>query len=235
MDREEIVGLYEEIGAVFVKEIDQIQSDLAQIKCFIFHWDGVFHQGTKYDGFKGSFSEPDSMGINLLRYSKYLISSEMPKMAIITGLKNSTAKHFSEREKFDFQYQNFKEKSGALEHLLHYNNLKPSECAYFFDDLLDINVAEQVALRILVSHNANPYFSKWCEKNQFADYITAHSGGFLALREACEMLMATQGNIDQVFMHRKNFDFSYKAYLQKKRDVQLLVLEPKDIGLPEFL
>lgn len=235
MELKQIVSLYEEIGAEFVSSATQIQHKFQKIKCLIFDWDGVFHGGEKYDNFKGSFSEPDSMGINLLRFSKYLLNRQMPKMAIITGLHNNTAKQFADRERFDFQYQNFKEKNGAFQHILKENELQADECAYFFDDLLDIRVAEQVGLRILISHNANPYFSNWCKAHNYADYVSAHSGGFLAIREACEMLMAIGGNIDKVFLARKNFDASYKNYLDQKRNSKLVLLEPVDIGLQEFL
>src|SRR5512138_1919784 len=105
-------------GGIFLTSPKEIGSALKTIKAFIFDWDGVFNDGRKTSVSDSSFSEIDSMGINLLRFDYWLRYNRFPQMFIITGMKNETAAGFARREHFDGIFQNSKNKKEALECLL---------------------------------------------------------------------------------------------------------------------
>ena len=56
---------------VFITDVAIIQQKLQQVKAFIFDWDGVFNDGRKDIQGNSGFSEIDSMGINMMRFSYY--------------------------------------------------------------------------------------------------------------------------------------------------------------------
>lgn len=79
--------LYTSLGAEFVISQEQLHAKLKGIKAFVFDWDGVFNNGDKPARGSSHFSEVDSMGTNLLRFSHYLHHGELPLTAIISGEK----------------------------------------------------------------------------------------------------------------------------------------------------
>ncbi len=62
---------------VFITDASVIQQKLKKIKAFIFDWDGVFNDGRKDIDGNSSFSEVDSMGVNMMRFSYYLFKSSI--------------------------------------------------------------------------------------------------------------------------------------------------------------
>ena len=90
-------------------------SSLQSIKAFVFDWDGVFNDGRKSSDSDSTFTEIDSMGINLLRFDYWLRKKKIPMIFIVTGMKNNSAIEFSKREHFDGIFLNIKNKREALE------------------------------------------------------------------------------------------------------------------------
>src|SRR4051812_30130410 len=84
----------------FVTDFAVIEQRLQYIKAFIFDWDGVFNNGHKNADGNSSFSETDSMGMNLLRFNHYIRKKDQPITAVITGESNKTAFFFTKREHF---------------------------------------------------------------------------------------------------------------------------------------
>src|ERR1043165_362016 len=87
---------------------------LKKIKAFLYDWDGVFNNGHKTESGSSSFSEIDSMGTNLLRFSHFLKEDELPLTAIMTGEYNKATVAFSKREHFHALYTGIKNKKDAL-------------------------------------------------------------------------------------------------------------------------
>jgi 3-deoxy-D-manno-octulosonate 8-phosphate phosphatase (KDO 8-P phosphatase) len=216
----EIENLYSVLGGRFISPASDITNRLQQIKAFVFDWDGVFNNGEKTSVAGSTFSEVDSMGINLLRYSYFLKNGELPVTSILSGEKNETAFHFSERECFTYSFYKIPHKIEALNFLCKSENLKPEQVAYFFDDVLDIPIAEKCGLRMQVNQRVNPLFVKYCIKNKLVDYLTASPGGQFAIREACELLIGLNNNYDEVINGRKNNADSYKDYIAGRRKVK---------------
>ena len=102
------------LGGTFLTPAKRINSSLADIKAFVFDWDGVFNDGRKTSETDSTFSEIDSMGINLLRFDYWLRNRQIPRIFIITGMKNQAATEFSKREHFDGIFLNVKNKREAL-------------------------------------------------------------------------------------------------------------------------
>jgi 3-deoxy-D-manno-octulosonate 8-phosphate phosphatase (KDO 8-P phosphatase) len=91
---DQITPLFENMGGVFVSSTPKIIEALGKIKAFVFDWDGVFNNAVKNENKSSNFNEADSMGTNMLRFSHYLLSNELPKTAIISGERNEFAFYF---------------------------------------------------------------------------------------------------------------------------------------------
>lgn len=217
---QEIENSYSYLGGKFITPINEIKDKLTHIKAFIFDWDGVFNNGEKNANGSSNFSEVDSMGTNLLRYSHFMKNKQLPLAAVISGEKNETAFYFCNRECFNYSFFKVATKINALNFICEKENIKPNEVAYFFDDVLDLSMAEVCGIRVLVNQKANPLFANYCIKNNIVDYLTASQGGQFAVREATELLIALNENFNEVITNRKNSTLDYKNYIEKRRLVK---------------
>ncbi|MEO8761542.1 MAG: phosphatase [Bacteroidia bacterium] len=211
-----IQKIYENIGAEFLLSAEEIAVKLTSIKAFIFDWDGVFNNGEKLGSGSSPFTEIDSMGTNTLRFSYYLQNKKIPLTAIISGEKNESAFYFAEREHFNSSYFKVLQKKIAIDHFCKTHNIKPSEICYFFDDVLDLDVARDAGLRILVNRKATTLFTHYVKQNKLADYITASESGNFAVREACEMLMGVSNTFNEAITRRTNYDEVYRQFILER-------------------
>jgi 3-deoxy-D-manno-octulosonate 8-phosphate phosphatase (KDO 8-P phosphatase) len=214
-----IEELYSGIGGRLVTPAAVLQKKMEGIRAFVFDWDGVFNNGEKHSNTGSSFSEIDSMGCNLLRFSFFLKHQALPATAMISGERNQTSYFFCERENFANCYYKIPHKLKALEDFCTREKLQPAQVAYFFDDVLDLPVAEKCGIRILVDQRVNPLFLKYCLDNKLADYVTSVPGGQFAVRESAELLIGLNGNYDEVIRGRINNTKAYQEYIALKRGV----------------
>ncbi len=213
----QIQKLFENIGGQFVTPVDIIQQKLKNIKAYIFDWDGVFNDGSKGESKSSNYSEVDSMGTNILRLGYWLESrGELPVVSIITGETNEVATYLAERESFNHIYFSFKNKAVALEHLLKTFGLSANQVAFFFDDILDLSLAQTCGLRFMISRLGSPLLSKYAVDNNMVDYITGQAGGKFAVREVCELILGLTGNYDKAVSVRTDFGNDYKNYLKQR-------------------
>jgi 3-deoxy-D-manno-octulosonate 8-phosphate phosphatase (KDO 8-P phosphatase) len=225
---QDIIQKFSDLGGSFVTSPDALRKKLDGIKAFIYDWDGVFNNGQKVAGSGSPFSEVDSMGTNLLRYSYYLKTGQLPLSAVISGEKNDSAISFSERECFHYSFFKTPHKIEALEFICKKQGISPSEVAYVFDDVLDLSIAKVCGIRVLVRHTSNVLFEAYCRENNLADYITASDGSHYAVRETCELLIGLNGNFDETILNRSDYSKSYNAYLQLRRAVKTELYSVKD-------
>lgn len=214
-----IQSVFEEMGAEFLMQPAKISERMETIKAFIFDWDGVFNNGIKEASGGSTFSEIDSMGTNLLRFSWFLVNKKMPLSAVISGERNETAFFFCRREHFHTSYHKVADKRIALQHFCETHQIKPHEVCYFFDDVLDLGIASVAGLRVLIPRKASTLFTGFVKQNQLADYITGNTSGNHAIREACEMLMASAGMFEKTIGLRMNYDEAYKEYVALRNAV----------------
>jgi len=209
--------LYTGIGGTFITPPEILSKKMDQIKAFVFDWDGVFNNGEKMSASGSSFSEVDSMGTNLLRFSHYLRHGQMPVTAILSGEKNETAFYFSERECLHYSFYKVPHKLHALKFLCEKENLKPEQIAFFFDDVLDLPLAEICGVRMMINQRVNPLFLQYCRTNNLVDYVSAASGGSFAVRETTELLIGLNDNYEQVISGRKTNSDAYQRYISERK------------------
>ena len=214
----DIESVFTALGAKFAIPASEIKAKQAIIKAFIFDWDGVFNDGVKRDNTGSPFSEVDSMGLNMLRFSFYLKNGFIPAIFIVTGENNQPAIQLSKREHFNGVYLKARDKKKALNHIEDTYGYKREEIGFTFDDILDLGVAENVSLRYYVKRGANPLLNDFISKNELADYYTANVGADNAVREVCELSIGINGNFDEVVRHRIDFSPTYQKYLAKRSE-----------------
>lgn len=207
-------------GGEFITPTTVFSEKLKKIKAFIFDWDGVFNDGTKNEQGTSNFSEIDSMGVNLLRFGWWHTNSEMPYTAVISGERNVLSFQLVKREHYDSCYFRIKHKIAALEHFMNIYDLRPEQVAFFFDDALDLSIAEQCGLRILIRHQGNPLFQRYVIDNGLVDYITGQTGGAFAVREGCELLLGLRQIHDQTLTKRLHFYPEYDQYLSERQLIE---------------
>jgi 3-deoxy-D-manno-octulosonate 8-phosphate phosphatase (KDO 8-P phosphatase) len=160
------------------------------------------------------------MGTNLLRYAYWLKHDNLPLTGLISGEHNHISFYLGKREHFTSCYYKIANKTEALAHLSLQHDIKSSEIAYVFDDVLDLSVAKEAGVRIFVSRKANPLLTAYVIKNKLADYITSNESGNFAVRESCELMIGLQGIYDKVITERMNFSASYKKYIDLRNLIQ---------------
>jgi 3-deoxy-D-manno-octulosonate 8-phosphate phosphatase (KDO 8-P phosphatase) len=207
---------FEAAGGEFISPLSVFADKLPAIKAFVFDWDGVFNSGFKQDNAGSPFSEPSSMGLNMLRFSSYLKSGEIPSIFIITGENNLPALKLAQREHFAAVYLSVRNKLNALEHIKTEFSIDASEVAFAFDDILDLGMAGRSALRFQVNRMANPLMDQFIKDNGLVDYKTGVGGEEHAVREICELIIGLSGNYDQTISERMNFSSMYQSYLKER-------------------
>jgi len=198
----------------FIEDKNVIAKKLKNIKALIFDWDGVFHSGYKKSNKESSFSEADSMGINMLRFSYFLKDNTIPFTAIITGENNETADYFAKREHFDEIFLKVKNKIEILDWLTQHKGFTNEEVLFVFDDILDLSIAKVCGLRFMVNRDASFMLTSYCKKNKLCDYITKNTAENHAIREISEVAISLMGDYDQVIEKRINYDEDYLNYLE---------------------
>jgi 3-deoxy-D-manno-octulosonate 8-phosphate phosphatase (KDO 8-P phosphatase) len=210
------------LGGAFITPSEEIKKSLSGVKAFVFDWDGVFNDGRKSNDKESTFSEIDSMGINLLRFDYWLRNKRLPLIFIITGMKNQTATEFSKREHFDGIFLNFKNKREALEKICNNYKIVHGEIAFTFDDVLDIEVAKLSGSSFFVGRKSNPLLLDYITKGKISDYISACSGIDHAVREICELIIGLSGDYTRTIELRIQFKGEYEEYLNKRKAINTI-------------
>lgn len=221
MTYEEIISVYESNGAQLLIDQTELKERLRQVDTFIFDWDGIFNDGRKGSSGTSSFSEPDSMGTNLMRFSYYLNNGDIPRIGIMTGASNSVAYKFAEREHFNFIVRGITNKKTALELLLNEFDINPSRTLFVFDDLLDLPVADWAGTRIQVSRPVQLSLNEFIIKSGYVDYVTANAGDQNAVREISELYLSAMENAEESYRQRILHTEIYEKYLQLRNSNEI--------------
>lgn len=216
----DIAAIFSGLGGTFVTSHHQLAKKVKNIKAFVYDWDGVFNDGTKNEQGSSNFSEIDSMGTNLLRFGWWRWQKQMPYSVVISGERNVLSFKLAQREHYHACYSKIKHKIEALEHFMAIHHLKPEEVAFFFDDALDLSIAERCGVRIMVRHKGNPMFQKYVIDNGLVDYITAQEGGNFAVREGCELLLGLAGIYEQTITERRKYYPHYNEYYSERQALE---------------
>lgn len=220
---------FSERGGEFITSPSEIITKAEKIKMLIFDWDGVFNSGVKGDGVFSNFSEVDGMGINMFRFGYHLKNQFIPYAGVISGQLNKSTEMFARREKLSFMCLGFKYKIDAFEKVKETFGIEDNEVAFIFDDVLDLSLAMRCGLRFMVRRKASPMFDKYVKINGLADYVTACCGEEFAVREVCELILASIGAYNDAIFHRTNCDDVYKNYLKLRNSRDLSIFSAPKI------
>lgn len=108
------------------------------------------------------------------------------RTGIISGRKSFSTDQRALQAHMDYSYQGFTEKIPIIEEIKKDAGLESDEIAFIGDDLTDVVVFHRVGLGI-ASANARP------EVKAEAHWVTDHSGGNGAVRDAVEMIFQAKG------------------------------------------
>ncbi|MES2850736.1 MAG: phosphatase [Bacteroidota bacterium] len=215
----------------FVSSPQTLKQKLKQVKAFVFDWDGVFNDGRKnFEGHSG-FSETDSMGVNMMRFSHFLMTKQLPITAIITGENNQLAFSFAKRENLHYVYYKSGDKEKALMHLCEQHKISPADVLFVFDDVLDFSVAKLAGVRFMIGRSANPLLSEFAVEKRLADYITMHDGSQNGVREVSEIVMSMANNFEVAIELRMKYGDAYKDYLSLRNKTATQFFTSKDTGI----
>lgn len=204
---------------------------LKNIKAILFDWDGVFHSGHKNHLGESSFSEADSMGLNLIRLGYYLQSGQIPFTAVITGEQNPTAHFLAEREHLHGLFYKVKDKKVILKYLEEEHQIKPSEVMFVFDDVLDLSLAKEVGARFMVKREASKILQEHIIHEGWVDFVTNVDGGEHAVRAISEFTLDCMGIFKDVLNCRVGFGEDYQTYWQKRQSIETEKMTIRDFQL----
>lgn len=219
-DELEIESRFRSMGGTFLTPTAVLVERMKQVRALVFDWDGVFNTGTKGDATSSTYCEPDSMGVNMLRFSLWREAGLLPICAIVSGEINPTARAFAVRENFHDIYCGAGNKRHAISSCCSRHNLAMAQIAFFFDDINDLGIAAECGVRVLIRRDASPLLQDFVAMNSLCDYITAHSAGHYPVREAAELLMGLLGSYDLAVASRMSADSSYAEYLGQRKAIQ---------------
>jgi len=205
---------------------DTFSWKLNRVKALVFDWDGIFNDGRK-GSIPSSFSETDSMGINMLRFGYYLLHGQNPVTAIVTGERNETAISWAEREHFQSVFLQVKNKADVLESFEKDYGITRDEILFIFDDIHDLSLAKYCGVKILVPNTGAQMFINYCRKMDYCDYISRNDGGHNALREISETILNALDLFEKTIGYRIEFKGIYHKYWQIRNSVKTNISELK--------
>jgi 3-deoxy-D-manno-octulosonate 8-phosphate phosphatase (KDO 8-P phosphatase) len=213
----ELENRFSKLGGIFVTPVDEIARRVRASRGFVSDWDGVFNAGSKGEGAESTYSEPDSMGTNLLRYALWRAHGALPLAALVTGADNPSARGFALREHFHAVYYGARNKTQAIEQLCKTHTISSENLVCFFDDVNDLGMAFACGVRIFVQRSASPLLRDYVVRQGFCDYVTGHSPERYAVREACELLLGLLGSFEVVVASRVAWDRDYDTYFKARQ------------------
>ena len=154
---------------------------LERIRLVAFDVDGVFTDGRFYLADDGTetkaFHTQDGYGVRRLLEAGVAVG-------VISGRSSGAVEKRMAELGVPHVILGCKDKVGAMNDLAEQLGLSPDACAYVGDDLPDLPLLQHVGFSVAVA-NAVPALQEYC------DYVTRKPGGFGAVREICDLIVAT--------------------------------------------
>ncbi len=159
-----------------------------EVKLLVLDVDGVMTDGSVFFTSQGdeikAFNIMDGLGIKLLQKTGV-------KVAIITGRTSPLVSRRASDLGIDELQQGREDKLVALQELSDRIKIPLNHIAYIGDDLPDLAAIQKARLGITVP--ASIEFIK-----RHADFITSAEGGKGAVREVCNLIMTSQGTLNDI-------------------------------------
>ena len=158
--------------------------DVGRVRLVAFDVDGVFTDGRFYLSDEGveskAFNTQDGFGIRRLLDSGIAVAviSGRTSDAVASRMSELGVKHV---------VQGCGDKVAALSDIIADLGVTFDECAYVGDDVPDLPLLSHVGFSVAVANAA-------ASVRQQCDYRTTAAGGFGAVREICELVLAAQSD-----------------------------------------
>jgi len=160
----------------------ELRNRLGGIRLVAFDIDGVFTDGRFYLSDEGvetkAFHTQDGYGI------RRLLAAGV-EVAVISGRRSAAVERRMAELGVAHVFLDCDDKVEAFESLLRDLNLPGALCAYAGDDVPDIPLLRRAGISIAVA-NAHAEVQDMC------DFTTARAGGFGAVREICDLILAAR-------------------------------------------
>ena len=157
------------------------------IRLVAFDIDGVFTDGRFYlsnDGVESkAFSTQDGYGIRRLLDAGVAV-------AVISGRKSAAVQQRMLELGVRHVVQGCTDKIAAFEKITAELDITNAQCAYVGDDIPDLPLLKKAGTSIAVANAV-------AELHRECDYVTEASGGFGAVREVCDMILAARHQDDR--------------------------------------
>tara|TARA_B100001013_G_scaffold148493_1_gene88084 strand:+ start:1161 stop:1628 length:468 start_codon:yes stop_codon:yes gene_type:complete len=144
--------------------------------------DGVLTDGRLFYGSAGiemkAFNVHDGYGIKKIQL-------EGISIAIVSGRTSDAVERRAKELNIRFLFQNVAQKDEVLEELCRESGIQPRHMAHVGDDLPDLALFQNVGLGIAVADAR-------VEVQKSADFVTKAKGGEGAVREVCELILASR-------------------------------------------
>ena len=137
-------------------------------------------QGREYKAFHAR----DGHGIKLLRQTGV-------EVAVISGRHSPSVAVRMRQLGIEHVYQGQENKIAAFEELLQRLSIRAEATAHVGDDLLDLPLMKRAGMGIAVR---DAHFAV----KDYADWVTSLAGGEGAVREICDFIMRSQGNLERI-------------------------------------
>ena len=155
---------------------------LSRLRLVALDVDGVFTDGRFYlsdDGVESkSFNTQDGFGVRQLLKAGVAV-------AVISGRESAAVERRMAELGVLHVVQGCSDKVAALEKLATRLNVSVADCAYVGDDVPDLPLLRKVGVSIAVANAVTAV-------REFCDYTTVASGGFGAVREVSELVLAAR-------------------------------------------
>ncbi len=166
---------------------EEIAQKAKKIKLLILDVDGVLTNNMLIYSEDGqehkAFHTRDGHGMVLLQKSQVAI-------AIITGRKSQLVANRMNDLKVEHVYQGIPDKLPTFLKLVEELNLSLDEIAYIGDDILDLPILIRIGLAITPADGDDEVKSR-------VHHVSPFNGGKGCVREACEIIMRSQGTWQQ--------------------------------------
>ena len=155
-------------------------NSLSRIRLVAFDVDGVFTDGRFYLSDDGAetkaFNTQDGFGV------RALIDAGVD-VAVISGRQSGAVERRMAELGVKNVIQGCKDKIAALEQLADSLGISAAECAYVGDDVPDLPLLRKVGFSVAVANAV-------AEVRVQCDHTTVAGGGFGAVREVCDLILA---------------------------------------------
>jgi len=167
---------------------DQLHERARRVQLLSCDVDGVLTDGRIYVDDEGretkAFHALDGVGIHLLADAGITV-------AWITGSSAPSVAHRARMLGVRHVIQDASDKLAAWQRLTRELRLEAAQCAHIGDDLPDVPVLSACGLAATVPHAP-------ISLRALAHYVTSREGGFGAVRELAELILAAQGRLEDV-------------------------------------